>query len=452
MSARNNIFRKPGLKIWLKKRILFPIISLALLLVLATVILTILEKLDYIDTFRADDKVAYTSGDFLKIEKTDHGKFFVLSDHSSAPYMIKSRFPVKKSPKTFRIFITGGSFALGDPYVDPLIETPDVGDISSWLKAMLETIYPKLKFEIINASAGGQNSGRVATIAQELLSAAPDLVIVATGNNEGYVPKTRFNDKLQKWIAYRALKRSLLPEPSPDQRYFFPPQNLDTQRIENYFRENISNIVRAYKAKNKTLALATMPIHLTYNGPNPRMIGKAIPYPKGDKYIETGRELMRDGKYEEGIKSFSSSPNQAYASKYIAESFYKLKKTDLALEFYKIYVQQNPMGRTRPSYNVFIRELAQKENLLLIDLEQGMYNITNDGIFTDKFFFDNCHLTWEGYYYMALEIAKKIVDSGLVKSKSNLKLENIDAKTIIDKYGWQVLYEYSPPRWWEMNP
>ncbi len=88
------------------------------------------------------------------------------------------------------------------------------------------------------------------------------MIFVATGNNEGYLPATTFNQELHKWILYRVMKKALLSEPRPEQRSYFTPQNPDALAISKSFQKNIHRIVKIANELNIPLFLATLPIHL----------------------------------------------------------------------------------------------------------------------------------------------------------------------------------------------
>lgn len=444
----NSASRRPP---W-KRRLLYSAITIFAFGLVVTLLLTVLEKKKIIDTFRQDDRVNYVAGKFLTVEKTGDGSFYIVKDHASDnACMVHSRFPVRKSDKTFRIIITGGSFALGDPYVDLTGDDLGYGDISSWLRSILESRYPSMKIEVINAAAGGQNTTRVKEVVEDIVNADPDLVIIAVGNNEGYIPATRFNEALHKWVLYRALKKTIKPDPKIDSRSFFPPQDERTKKIEDVFKKNIREMVRMAMDAKVTIGLATMPINLKYSGPNPEVIGRETPFPNDDPWIEKGRRLFDKGKYDEAIKQYAKSDHQAWAASFIAQSYEKAGQYDLAKQFYKIFAQQVPLGRTRPSYNVFIRDVCKEKGRALFDLEKKMENISPNGLPGDKYFWDNCHLHWEGYYKMAEKIASDINELGFIKGKTTEPLPMPGVQELIKKNNWQAIYSFQPFRWFELE-
>lgn len=67
--------------------------------------------------------------------------------------MFTSRFPKKKPPDTLRIFVTGGSFAMGTPVTLMNIDER-FGGIGEWMRDELRMRYPQRSIEVINAAAG----------------------------------------------------------------------------------------------------------------------------------------------------------------------------------------------------------------------------------------------------------------------------------------------------------
>ncbi|MEE8369051.1 MAG: hypothetical protein V3S30_12145, partial [Thermoanaerobaculia bacterium] len=84
--------------------------------------------------------------------------------------------PSDKGENTFRIFVLGGSAAMG---------TPDASfGLSRVLEALLQETYPRLNFEVVNAAMTAVNSHVVNEIARSCARLKPDLFVIYMGNNE----------------------------------------------------------------------------------------------------------------------------------------------------------------------------------------------------------------------------------------------------------------------------
>jgi lysophospholipase L1-like esterase len=420
------------------RRALFALLPLLALVGGATVVLRTLERRAKIDTERPDDRVAYLAHHAMTLRE-DHGQpVWVIDDWS----MAQSRFPQAKPPKTMRIFLTGESFAMGSPYVGPKRATHGYGDIAHWLSAELEWRYPGFRFEVVNAAAGGQNSNRIRQIVEDLLPARPDLLIAAVGNNEGWVAPSPFNEALHKWVVYRALKKALLPAASPGERPYFTPQDRNPAAIERQFQANLKRMVELCRAQSVALALATLPINVKYPLGASRSVTPAGI--EADEFITRGRELMRERQYAAAIDVFSQSAQRAFAARLIAECYEEMGDFDRAREQYRAYVQSLPLNRTRPSYNDFLRSLAEAESLPLVDLERAVEEASPHGIADPGLFLDYCHMTWRGYQLVAAEIARALIDQERIPPEFGQPGLPPTVEQMIARHGWQALYEADP--------
>jgi len=415
------------------RRILFALIPLALLLVIATVALNKLEEEDVIDTKRPDDRVAYVDGGVLFLKTLNGRMYWTISD----PHLVRSAFPAEKDKNTYRIVIAGGSFAMGSPYVHQDQKIPAYGDIGSWLRAILTLRYPGTNFEVINAGAGAQNSERVRQIVGILRDATPDLVVVAMGNNEGYVPPTVLNEKLHQWIVYRALKKTLLSSPSPEQRPYFAPQDENTAKIEANFQNNVKQIVAETREAGIALGLATLPINWRYFGRGALAVTEEMLQP--DPPLTKGDKLCEGKQYDEALASYAESDKPELAAFFTARCLEQKGDYEQAKEYYRAYVQTLPLNRTRPSYNAFVRQIATNEKVLLFDLEKLADDLAPHDIAEPSLFFDYCHLTWQGYYHMADRIARQIAEAGVLPASCGAPRANPTMERIIRHFGWQAL-------------
>lgn len=84
--------------------------------------------------------------------------------------------PRQKGEGTVRIFVLGGSAAMGTPMA--------AFGFGRLLQGMLEDAWPQTRFEVVNAAMTAVNSHVVRDIAGECAARQPDLFLVYLGNNE----------------------------------------------------------------------------------------------------------------------------------------------------------------------------------------------------------------------------------------------------------------------------
>ena len=344
-------------------------IPVFVLLVIATFIMNALESKKVIETKLPDDRVSHSPTSLLQ-ETQVEGERHLLMDYNG---MLRLTFPVKKPANEFRIVVTGGSFAIGDPYVAEFRNNSNTylgyGGIPDWLQADLSARYPSRRIKVINAGVSGGNSDFVRDVVEQLVDKAnPDLMILITGNNEGFVAKTSVNDTLYQWILYRTLKRSLLPSFSKKERPLFPPQDPDNQAIAKNYQSNVLDMIHRVKNKGAQILVATMPINLKFQGRLPEDFN-TLKQPEDDPFLNDGLKLMAEKKYSEAIRQFVQSKNSVFVARYLGECFEAMGDIKKSRDFYKIYVEGNPLGRARPSYNSFIRDTCKKSGCLLADLK-----------------------------------------------------------------------------------
>jgi len=418
---------RPDDKRRVMRRLLFALAPLLVLLAAATLILSQLEKRRVVITERPDDSVMHRPVNLLERVQTDQGEMFRLSG-----YNIRSAtFPVQKAENTGRIVLAGESFVLGIPYRWPDSRDFGFGDIPNWVQTELEWRFPARRFEVINAGAKSRNSSGVREIVEALLPVEPDAVVVATGNNEGYIPVTAFNEIAHRWVVYRLLKKELLPEPELNERPYMMVQNPDSAALRANFERNIRAMARAAKEKNVRLVLCTMPINLRYQQPHLAV---------NDDIIRQGHEMYAQGRYQQAIEVFSRSARQAAAAKLIGDCLYALGEYEHAKIMYQISVEMDPQNRTRPSLNEIVRRVSREENTALADLAQAIDEQSPHGIADVNLFCDYCHMTWRGYYLAAREITRVLVERRLVGAGRDKPRPPPTAEEMIARRHWEILF------------
>lgn len=122
----------------------------------------------------APDPYAGFNKNFPLFER--HGDVYRTS-YSRAPFIQTQEFPAEKPRNGYRIFCFGGSTIYGHPY---LADTA----LPKWLELELAARDPAHAYQAVNCGGVSYASYRIMPMVKEVLAYQPDLIVVATGENE----------------------------------------------------------------------------------------------------------------------------------------------------------------------------------------------------------------------------------------------------------------------------
>ncbi|HKI70077.1 MAG TPA: hypothetical protein VKA67_10840, partial [Verrucomicrobiae bacterium] len=245
----------------------------------------------------------YRTNFFKKITIGDK-KFVTKNDQFSLrffpPNLTRTANPIlmeaNKPPGTYRIFILGGSAAMGDP-------EPAFG-AGRYLKALLSERYPNERFEIINTAITAINSHVVLPIARDCARQHGDLWIIYMGNNEMVGPfgaATVFGAKAPPWWIVRlnldlqktrvgqlmiAIVRKLTGQakdlPSWGGMEMFsenrvPPDDARRQTVYHNFQHNLTDIIKAGLHSGAEILLSTVAVNLKDCPPFASLVASNVP-------------------------------------------------------------------------------------------------------------------------------------------------------------------------------
>jgi len=460
------------------RKLLFAVVVTAVTLAAVNGVIEWAEQRAWIQTHRADDAVQFVEAPLFK---KDEGVYSTTRYAKSS--LVPSTFASEKGDG-WRMFVLGGSFIMGSPYVDladatsmPVAGADEETGIPGWLQAQLASRFPDTRIEVVNAAAGGQNSGRVKDIVSEVLELQPDVLLVCSGNNEGSIAPGRVREQLHRLGGYRLLQKVLLDE-QPSERPYFTPQDPDSNAIGEQFERNLRDIATSTAAAGIPVLLCTLPINLSYIGLEPGHIlsGRDWPHLTGPCY--EGIALFDSGRYQQALEPLQICSRQPestqppplaallamvelelgrvdsdtlltlqeargacitegirhfYANRYkkAAEHLKTCDEVDEALlwlglaeqrlgnaeearKLLRQHVELIPRNRCRPSFNAVIREIAAgHEHIHLVDLEAAADRRSPGSIPGRNLFLDYCHMHWKGYAAMASEFLDMLMEQGL---------------------------------------
>jgi hypothetical protein len=405
-------------------------VTIAVLAVVDAAI-TALEQSGAITITSSDDQVSTITGDPW-LQRDDR---FVLSTVAKNS-MIPMSFTASKPADGFRLFMVGGSFMRGIPY-------DGAGTIRFWLYRELRRRFPTAFVEIINAGATSQNSHRVREIAQHAVKHDTDVMIIASCNNEGALPPGLVQKRLIRSGTFRLLKSVLRTETRDGDRPLHTPQDPDIDQVRQAFRDNLVEIVRVARENGVSLYLSTLPLNLRYAGNSP---GRPI----GDKEhpdnvtwspcVNRGHALFEAQNYEGAITELSLCED-IEALRWIGLSHYQLGNYQTARDILRQYTEVEPRNRCRPSFQQIIRDVAQAEEIPLIDLEQAVNNASPHGIPGPELFVSYCHMNWAGQALVADTMFAALRTKGDLPAKTEQDVRPEDRRQVFETFSRKLASE-----------
>ena len=244
----------------LQRKIGFAAICLVAALVGANLLIEGADRAGLIDTHRREDQAHYVEGPLF--QRT--GDVWTNSRYGEEG-MLELRFAADKGDG-WRMFVLGASFAEGTPFAccDEGAELP--GGTASLLRTQLRRVYEDRPLDVLPATTGGAASGRVAQVAEQVVELDPDVLLVATCNNEGALTTGTVREELHRIGGYRFLTALLAGEPDSSRRSYYTPQNVELDEARASFRGNLERILDAAEARGVPVLLATLPVNLRYQG------------------------------------------------------------------------------------------------------------------------------------------------------------------------------------------
>ncbi len=226
----------------------------------------------------------------------------------------------EKPADTVRIFVFGGSAAMGWPAYDY--------SFPRFLEVMLRTAYPETRFEVYNTAWWGVNSHAMRLAARACAALDPDLFLVYMGNNEVHGPfglRTGFartpgppplpviRARLRlNGLRLIQLMRSLAgptPEPAAPQSDggYPPPDDPRLPGIYRNFRENLEDLRDAGTGAGARVILSTVGANLRHWSPSfPRHCRELSPeeLARWDLQYEAGIRLQKEGRHGDALRAF----------------------------------------------------------------------------------------------------------------------------------------------------
>jgi tetratricopeptide (TPR) repeat protein len=338
------------------------------------------------------------------------------------------RFPVRKAPGTFRIFILGESAAMGDP-------APSFAP-SRYLEMLLHEKYPGMKFEVVNMAFTAINSNVILPIARECAAHEGDLWIIYMGNNEMVGPfgaatvfgrqapawpyvrlvtalqrlrtgqwfmelGRRFAGREQKTSAWGGMGMFLDKQITPDSPL--------KETVYRNFQKNLHDIVRTGVNSGAKVLLNTVAVNLKDFPPLASL---------ADSHLSTADRAQFDQLYAKGRQATGRSEFTDAAQLFERAARLNAKSAELQFHWGECLLAQSNLAGARTHFqlacdydalpfradtriNAAIRAEGGKsgaERLILFDAAAALATAGGTGICGQETFFEHVHFDFDGRY------------------------------------------------------
>jgi len=345
-------------------------------------------------------------------------------------------FPAEKAAHAYRVFILGGSAAMGTP--DPAFA------FGRMLEVMLQETHPGTKFEVINAAMTAVNSHVVLPIARDCADQHGDLFVVYMGNNEVVGPFGSgavfegFSPSLAAIRASVFLKATKIGQligniAGGDDAYkqwkgmemFSDRVTADDPRMANvyaHFRANLVDICEVAEASGARTVLCTVAANLKDTAPFAAAHRTDLTETETatwNEHYESGSALAAEGEHRRALEEFLKAT--AIDDRH-AELQFRLGQTYLALEQFDKARQHFVLARDLDTLrfradtriNEIIREVAaaaSDRGVFLADAERSFQQSdrTGGGIPGREWFYEHVHMNPEGNYLLAKTVFEQVV-------------------------------------------
>ena len=223
----------------------------------------------------------------------------------------ENTFSVERRPELIRIFILGGSAALGFPHKNH--------GLDRLLGAQLRAALPSREIEVINTAMTSVNSHVVYAVAKSIPKDSADFAVILMGNNEvvgPYGPGTLSQNFLQNitlirslqalkrtrtWQALNTLILKIRPTDAMQELEWEGMQMFtnnavphDDPRMEgvySHYEDNLTSIVETLQSKGMRVILSSVPVNLRHSAP---FMSEHSPN-LSEEQLDQWRELTRRG-------------------------------------------------------------------------------------------------------------------------------------------------------------
>ena len=352
----------------------------------------------------------------------------------------ENTFAVEHSPEVIRVYILGGSAALGFPHKNH--------GFDRLLAAQLRAALPSRNIEVINTAMTSINSHVVYAAAKSIPEDSADFAVILMGNNEvvgPYGPGTinqNFLANISLIRGIQALKRtriwqaldSLITQIKPGDAkqdlewkgmQMFSDQGIshNDPRIESvhkHYEENLTDIIQMLRRKNIHVLLSSVPVNLRHSAPflsvhRPNLSDEQLK--RWREFDSKGAQSLAQRDWDDAITNLQAAlgidPEYADTHFRLATSFENLGEFAKARTQYERALDLDALRfRADTQINQIIKDAAASvdyDAFSFVDSAAAFEQASQPYQPGWNLFFEHVHFEFAGNHILASEISRSIM-------------------------------------------
>ena len=419
-------------KLTIRRKLLFAVVVFVLFFLVIELVLWGVGVQTVIE--RGEDPLRGFSG-LVSVFEQDSDYYRVRKSQNHITFNPES-FLAKKPANGVRLFAIGGSSTYGFPWDARAAFPAIVGDVFA-------ATYPDRPVESVNMGGMSYGMHRCRLVVQELVEHEPDIFLVYSGHNE-FIEPAFFNalkdrrlqlQRLETVAAhtriYSLLRSTWLQwteEKTPADQFNRIVERDDRanftlaekQAIVEEYRNGLRRLVRTVHDRGAKVVLCTIPCNLRDWRPE----RSTVELPLDEKQRESWVSAFQSGKQNLEAEHFEQAHSNLLRAKQLAsdhaETHYLLGKAYEGMKqwqdaqrsyMFACDYDSSPSRRTS-SINQAIRDIANEEGALLVDIDQIFTENSEHGLVGLNLIEDYVHPTQQGHQLIAWHIWDAVLQAG----------------------------------------
>ena len=355
---------------------------------------------------------------------------------------VENTFAKERNPELIRVFVLGGSAALGFPHKNH--------GFDRLLAAQLRAALPARKIEVINTAMTSVNSHVVYAVAKSIPENSADFAVILMGNNEvvgPYGPGT-FNQNflanitlirglqaLKRTRIWQALNGLILQIGPTDAKQDLEWEGMqmfanngvshDDPRMEgvySHYEDNLADIIEMLRGKGMHVLLSSVPVNLRHSAPFLSVRSQDMSEEQLDQWrarTRRGAQSSDEENWDDAVTQFQAAleidPDYADTHFRLATAFENVGNLQEAETHYQRALDLDALRfRADTKINQIIQEVAatvESDAFSFVDNAAAFEHASQPFQPGWNLLLEHVHYDFSGNHILAAEISRSIVNN-----------------------------------------